>query len=223
MPPDYRAEYLRAYQENIDNIEVHMKEGRLDKKIESFCERFGFVKEEVEKAIKSCRIVAAQFALDPSKQNLYEKVAAKHIRNLPGVTQFRHLSTNELWVANGGVFDKKQKKESGISPDAKSVDFTWEYGAATYYASHKHTQDEGGAQGNAYKDLCAFIDACNKPQSAPRFFLVIADGNFFQGRADAGTTRLQALKARANRINVHACDIGELPELMEKLSGTGKH
>ena len=73
MPYDYEKEYKTAYKKNISLAEQHLEEEKLDDKIKKFCALFGFDKSLVISEIKRSQVVKAKFAINPNKQNFYEK------------------------------------------------------------------------------------------------------------------------------------------------------
>ena len=127
MPLDYEALYLQAYRDNVRHIRPMLDSGRLEDKINNFCRRFDIERDRVEAEIRNNDVVAALFAPDPSKQNIYEKIAADFISCIPGVSDFRNLPNNELVVLNGGVQLKRDLMNRGGVADAKTIDFKWRY------------------------------------------------------------------------------------------------
>ena len=212
---DYEAEYKKAYKENIKLVEQHLKEGKLDDKINNFCTNFCFDKSLVISEIKKNDIVKALFSKNPNKQNFYEKQASEWIKSMNNIEKFENLPNRALWIVNGGVVSEKDKERSGSIAQAKTIDFTWEYVGKIFYASHKYTKESGGTQGSQYKDLRSFTTEANKSVKPDVFFIAIADGKYYQGfDKEAKMNRIQRLKNEANRITVYACTINELEQLL---------
>ena len=219
MPYNYEEEYRKAYKENVSFSEQHLLEGKLDNKIKIFCDLFGFDRNLVISEIKRSKIVKAIFAINPNKQNFYEKQAGQWIKLINNVENFKNLPNRALWIVNGGVVSKEEKERSGSIAQAKTIDFKWEFIGKTFYASHKYTKESGGSQGSQYKDLRSFIIEANKSVKKDIFFIAIADGEYYhQLDKEAGVKRIQRLKNEANnKVRVYACTINELEKLLENI------
>ena len=218
MPLDYEARYREAYRDNVRNVLRDLRNGRLEKKINNFCHLHGFESEDVIGQIKDNGIVAACFAVNPNRQNIYEKIAADFIKNIDGVNDFKALSSNDLIVVSGGVLPKREFKGAGGQAAAKTIDFKWRYGTLTFYASHKYTKESGGSQDNQYKDLQAFLKECIQTNSPDNHFVAVADGPYYQNRnGQAGVSRINRLKQLASNDKAHACTVCELEGLMKKI------
>lgn len=218
MPLDYEKRFREAYRSNVEKVAEEVKQGKLDDKIDNFCSLHDISHDHLIQQIKSNRIVAACFAINPKKQNFYEKTAAKHIRNISGVEKFETLPNNALVVMQGAVLDRRSLRAQGGTAIAKTIDFKWEYRTATFYASHKYTKQEGGSQGSQYKDLQIFIEQARDTTLRDTFFIAIADGAFYSGQnGQAGVSRIERLKALASGDKVFACRIDEIEALMKGL------
>ena len=214
---DYETLFKEQYKANVRDTPRIARSGEIDEKIKNFCQLHGFEKEEVLEQIETNNIVAACFAINPNKQNFYERTAGDFIEKINGVTEFEILPTNKLVVSNGAVTSKNDLDKQGGSTTAKTIDFTWKYGGAKFYASHKYTKQEGGAQGNQYKDLQAFITEARQTTLKNTYFIAIADGDFYlQNDRQAGMRRIEWLKNQASN-SVFACTICELEELMASI------
>ncbi len=184
----------------------------------NFCCCHDFELDPVIEQINTNDVVAACFAVNPNKQDFYEKVAADFIRRIDGVVDFQNLPNNALSVLNGGVFPKKKLTELGGVSGAKTIDFQWKYGGVTFYASHKYTKERGGSQESAYKDLQNFISESANTTLRETFFIAIADGDYYlTENGQAGTRRIDRLEQLASSDKVHACTIDELEGLMKRL------
>ena len=222
MLPDYKAVRRTKWRSNARELQRLVSSNRIDgnlhRKIDNFCERFDVEKEQVIKEIKASTVVAAFFAKDPSKQNIYEKAAAEYIGRMSGVADFQNLPTNKLVISNGAVMEKRQLVEIGGASTAKTIDFEWKYEGKTFYASHKYTENSGGAQGSAYKDLQDFISEAVRTTARNTHFVAIADGGFYRTMdGQARSTRIKRLKDLASSKAVHACRIEELESLMKNI------
>ena len=211
---DYETLYKKAYKDNVKNTPQAARRGELDDKINNFCQLHGFEKEYILEQITTNDVVAACFSKNPNKQNFYEEIAADFIKEINGVTDFEKLPTNNLFVVSGGVMTKEELRRHGVSAVAKTIDFCWKYGDVQFYASHKYTKQEGGSQGNQYKDLQAFISAARGTNKENTCFVAIADGEFYLGKdGQSGKPRIRRLKDLVTE-NVFACTICELEKLM---------
>ena len=216
---NYEEEYRKAYKANVNFAGQHLVEGKLDNKINNFCTLFGFDKNLVISEIKRSKVVKAIFAINPNKQNFYEKQAGQWIKSMNNVENFKNLPNRALWIVNGGVVSKEEKEKSGSIAQAKTIDFKWECAGKTFYASHKYTKESGGSQGSQYKDLRSFIIEANKSVRKDIFFIAIADGEYYnQLDKEAEVKRIQRLENEANNtVRVYACTINELEELLRDI------
>lgn len=212
----YKKAVAQAWKKNIAQVSdlLIANDKKLLYKIQSASQRWDIPVSEIRESIANDKVAAAHFAVDPSKQKIHEKTAAEFIRNLNGVVDFNLLPNNALYVSNGVPITGDELK---IYPAAKTIDFKWQYGTFKIYASHKYTQDSGGAQGNQYKDLQTFIRACYGSMNSKLRFIAIADGPFYQkynGRANK--TRLDNLQSMCTP-QVRACTIYTLKEVLDTL------
>ena len=219
MPPDYEKIRKKAYLTNRKDAVRAMRAGELDKKIKNFSELHGFSIKRIRKEIKTNAIVATFFAKDPSKQRIHEKIAARFIESIPGVSDFALLPNAKLYVVRGEVLESDVRKKRDVYATAKTIDFRWRYGGALFYAAHKYTKGEGGGQGNQYRDLQEFLNESKASSLSDIFFIAIADGVFYLNQnGQAGISRMEKLKELSNKKTTHACAIGDLEELMKKLA-----
>ena len=212
----YKEAVTQAWKENIAQVPglLNANDIQLLDKIKSASQRWSISVPEIKESIKNDEVAAACFAKDPSKQKIHEKTAAKFIRNLEGVIGFNHLSNKALYVFDGTPIPRESVKSY---PKAKTIDFKWQYGNFEIYASHKYTHEEGGAQGNQYKDLLAFIEGCRDSKNPKWRFIAIADGPFYQGwDGQASKTRLDNLKSICTP-QVKACTIYDLKRVLDTL------
>ena len=212
----YEKAVAQAWKKNIAQVHhsLSVNDKKLLYKIQSASQRWNISVSEIKESITKDRVAAAHFAVDPSKQKIHEKTAAEFIRNLNAVVDFNHLPNKALYVSNGVPITGDELK---TYPAAKTIDFKWQYGTFKIYASHKYTHDSGGAQGNQYKDLQAFIQACRGSINPELRFIAIADGPFYQeynGRANK--TRLDKLQSMCTP-QVSACTIHDLKEVLDTL------
>lgn len=153
MPFDYEQKFRGAYAKNVADVGTTLSSGKIDRKIENFCELHDFHVNEVRTEIQNNKFLAACFAINPNKQNFYEIIAAEYISELLCVTSFKKLPTSELHVIDGKLFTRAEaqrlyRKSPSRKGEAKTIDFSWACGSIQFYAAHKYTKQEGGAQGN---------------------------------------------------------------------------
>lgn len=212
----YKGAVSQAWKKNIDQVRdlLSANDKKLLYKIQSASQRWDIPVSEIKESITKDRVAAAHFAVDPSKQKIHEKTAAEFIRNLDGVVDFNYPPNRALYVSNGVPITGNELK---IYPAAKTVDFKWQYRTFKIYASHKYTHDSGGAQGNQYKDLQAFIRACYGSTDSKLRFIAIADGAFYQNHnGRANKTRLDNLQSMCTP-QIRACTIYNLKEVLDTL------
>ncbi|MDD9854623.1 MAG: hypothetical protein OXU88_00430 [Gammaproteobacteria bacterium] len=221
MPFDYEQRYREAYAENVLRIAETLESGKIDRKIENFCEIHGFSVDELRTEIVQNKFLAAVFALNPNKQNFYETVAAEYIKELPYVHNFENLPSSALYIINGKLLSREEAKgitrqNRSTKRDHKTIDFSWTCNCARFYAAHKYTKQEGGAQTNQYHDLQTFVRESVSNSDDKVHFVAIADGPFYENRNGlAGTTRIERLRALAGGSErVHVCRLDEIESLL---------
>ncbi len=219
--PDYEKEFVAQLQRNdkevIDLLERN-DPGML-KKINTFSTRHNFSVEEVATKIKTGDLFRTFFAKDPAKQKIHENIAARYIREIQGLSEFRQLGHAELALVRGAVVPFREVRRRGGTNTAKTIDFFWRFCGKEFYASHKYTRGRsGGSQGGAYKDLQEFISEANQCTNREQFFVAISDGDFYRGRdASSGSVRIEHLNNLSNRLNVFAMPIEKLGKWLASL------
>ena len=212
----YEAAIFKQRQKNIADVKRKLEQGDKDLliKVENFSQNFSFPKDQIIEAIRTNPIIAAVFAVEPTRQNIFENIAADYIEKLPGVTNFAHYSNKALYVSRGEVIDRAALQEY---PHAKTIDFGWDFGIFGIYAAHKYTKQGGGAQDKQYIDLQNFIYECRDSKRTNVRFIAIADGAYYQRNdSQADKKRIDNLRALCTQIVV-ACTIFELPKVLVAL------
>ena len=203
---DYTAKVKEAWQSNFENKKLS------EERIKSYCEKTGYESSIVRTKINTDEMFRWWFVVDPVRQNVFEKIAAKHIESIVGVTSFEKYGTNEWFIVAGAL--KHKRELNGMKPEFKSIDFGWKYGKKKFYASHKYTHESGGAQDNQYKDIQRFVTAANEI-GGKDIFVAIVDGEYYETTdSKAGMTRRQRLEQRANNKNVFVTDLEKLEEFL---------
>ncbi len=205
----YTSKIKQRWQENIKEVRELLANGDEDfmTKITNASNRWGISEEEIIKSVSNDLVAAAHFAKDPIKQNIYELTAAEYISNIEGITDFENLPNNKLAVIKGEIRDKKDAKSTS---GAKSIDFFWHYKGRKVYASHKHTNQEGGAQDNKYQDLQNFIREARENKDKEIVFIAIADGPYYNN------SRMEAMRGMCTP-SVKVCHIYELEKTLKNL------
>lgn len=179
---DYEREVKRKRQENIREVVKDINTKNMQEKIRNYAERHDMHKNFVEQKILDDPHFAMKFAKDPLKQSIHEKVAAKYIKSLHFIKNFKTLPSggkNAKYVGPTGVSVGKNYGK------AKSIDFKFEFNENIFFATHKYTGAEGGAQDNQYNDVKQFIlEVVNMKQSdiVPDYyhFFAILDGPYYK-------------------------------------------
>ena len=84
---------------------------------------------------------------------------------------------NAIYLTNGKILKGGLLKNQ--SKDIKSIDFVWNCGNLTFYASHKYKEISGGAQDNQYKDIQDFLNHARDCNEKNTMFLAICDGDYY--------------------------------------------
>ena len=218
MPDDiYAKRVAQQRQLNMQEVKRLLEEGDrpLLDKIRNFSDRYQIPQKYIKECIIKEHVVAlAVFAKDPTRQKIHERIASEEIRKIKGVRNFRDLHNRELYISRGQVMTP----EHAVQSNAKTIDFAFEYGAHQVYASHKYTEQSGGAQDNQYNDLQDFIRECRDNKNPHIIFIAIADGDYYNGtNGRAGTTRMENLKGMCTK-SVLVCTIYELEAKLQSLS-----
>lgn len=218
--PDYRKEFSAAMRRNILEVRSLLtnKDKGLALKVKNWAARYGHDAPSVERKIRADAMFAAVFAKDPGKQKIHENTAAKFIKSLKGVSNFKQLGHGALVVSQGAIMTPRQLAAHGGASRAKTIDFEWDSYGKKIYASHKYTFESGGAQDNQYKDLQEFIRQASDSQKEKTLFLAIADGEYYAHANKQGRSRMQSLRNLANNRNVFALTSEELPAFLKTLS-----
>ncbi len=207
-PPDYEAIERERWQANLGEVPARLKAGDpyIAARIDTFIERFGFDPAAVEAKIRSDRMFASYFAIEPRRQGIHENVAAEWIAELPEVEDFEVLpkaGKQALYVTSDGYV--KKGMEIG-----KSLDFSWRVGEAQFYAAHKYTKASGGNQDSQFKEMQELLKRfLHGAESASTVLVVIVDGRYYT------EARMRTLRrfARNNAPRSYAIPIEELPDL----------
>ena len=197
---DYESAYKAALEHNIGEVRAAIMSGDAGMRIKlvNYSEKFGIPIKFLEHKILNDNLFANTFIKDPSKQSLHQKVAAAFIKSISCVESFEQLPAggqNAKYICDDGIV--RTGENDGR---AKSIDFFWIFDGRVYYAAHKHTSDEGGAQDNQFNDLQSFLENASRSKLANTYFLAIGDGDYYQKKYKSGDleyrTRIDFMNAR---------------------------
>lgn len=225
--PEWDRLFKEAHAKNLREMDEASNEELKDyideRKIRRAAEKRGVTPAEVLAVIRDSRLYRAEFIKDLKRQNLYEKIAAEAIKNMPGVREFKHYGTNEVELVDGVPRRRGGEQGAGAS-SAKTVDFWWRRDGLEYFAAHKYTKERGGAQDNQYRDILAFVEEANKSRVESHVFVAIADGEYYEFNEGKGKTKkIDVLKQKANKKRgVYAVRINELVRLMDGVRCDGR-
>ncbi|MGU8989179.1 hypothetical protein ACV3V0_15910 [Clostridium perfringens] len=180
---DYELLEKEQRKENIDILLDNLDDKQLKVKIINFSDKYDLSPGMVLQKIIDDYVFALCFTKDPLKQTMHQKKAATFIENLPLVSNFRVLPANgaeSVFVVNGNLI---KKKDLTAETDVKSIDFYWEYTykgkILKFYATHKYTRGDGGAQYNQYDDVLKFLKHALPCTSENICFFAITDGPYY--------------------------------------------
>ena len=179
---DIEIAELRQRTRNVEELLDNIMEKDYQLKITNFCERFGLDTDKVMQKILDDQIFALVFAKDPGKQTFHQNYAANYIRGLPFIIDLVVLPSsgkNAQYVINGEVKSRVEVQNTKV----KSIDFTWNYEfkekVLKFYATHKYTRGQGGAQDNQLEDVFKFLENARQCVNKNIFFFAITDGNYY--------------------------------------------
>ena len=215
---NYKEEYNKKIKENVGKVLQELDTPEMILKIKNWANRFSYSFEEIRQKIIDDEIFRCVFAKDPAKQNLYQTIAGKYISSLEFVKNFQILpasGANALFLDNGKILSGKELKNK--SKETKSIDFYWEVGKNKFYATHKYTHEDGGAQDNQYIDVQTFLKNAFNNDDKNTYFLAICDGEYYLHK-DTQTnckTRIERLNKMCGKTSF-AMQINELKEFLLK-------
>ena len=212
--PDYGM--VDAYRENINKV----MDKPSDRKefVRNWAERTGTSFEIAWHEFCTNEMAAKFFAIDPRRQNKHEKIASAWIKQIPTIKNFKKLPSKgpgSLYLKDGRIL-KPEDKTNDENP--KSIDFVWtiefdKVQSLSFYASHKHTDENGGSQDNQYADLKEFTReaACLTKERGYRL-LSLADGFYYQQKRSTNTCYIDELKKMLSLTTfAEAMSCAELP------------
>lgn len=158
------------------------------------------------------------FVKDPGKQGIHEKAAAKYIESLNGITKFKTLpkdAEDSKYVIRGEV--RNRREINGVGIETKSIDFEWEYRSYMVYASHKYTNEAGGAQDNQFNGIKNFVENAKYRNKQNVVFMALMDGDFYQIPYNHYKTKIEYINSEIPKVsNLIACTSEEIIEKLNK-------
>ena len=217
---NYKDKYKSQIQENLKNIINELETKNMKLKISNWANKFGYSFNEIKEKIINDEIFRCVFAKDPAKQNLYQNLASKYINSLDNVENFKVLPAggkDAIYLTNGKILKGDLLKNQ--SKDIKSIDFAWNCKQFTFYASHKYTEMNGGAQDNQYKDIQDFLNHSRDCNEKNTIFLAICDGDYYlQKDSKTGDeTRIKRLQRLTDNKTSFVLKIQELSSFLKDL------
>lgn len=190
---DFDYEVSKKLQKNIKDVRRELKDNSMQLKINNYSKKYQLEPNYVEQLIVDNINLAINFAKDPGRQSIHEKIAAKHLANLNVVKKYGNFKKlpsggrNAKYVTNYGVGSENL---DGV----KSIDFEIKVNDNVIYATCKYTKDEGGAQDNQYADVEKYLETAltliSRGNAKPNeHFIAIVDGEYYQRN-----NRIQNLK-----------------------------
>lgn len=184
--PDIMPIYKKmVYEKRQENISEVLNDKGTGKKVANFAERFGYRETRIWNALnEDNELLVLAFAKDPAKQGIHQQIACEYISSFPFVSDMEQLPVNGdervLYCCDGKVLKRKDVDDpKGL----KSIDFHWKYifkgKELNFYASHKYTFEDGGAQDNQFNDVLAFNFEAMKCNNQDVYFFSITDGEYY--------------------------------------------
>lgn len=175
----------RVYEKRRENISEVLNDKGTIKKVANFAERYGYSETRIWDALNEDNdLLVLAFAKDPAKQGIHQQIACSYIATFPFIYEMEQLPVNDeertLFCYDGKVFKRKEIDDPrGI----KSIDFHWKYmfngKELNFYASHKYTFEDGGAQDNQFNDVLAYNLEAKKCNNPDIYFFSITDGEYY--------------------------------------------
>lgn len=195
--PNYDGQEREMWSQSLKEVfdEIHPLSGRLEKRVSTFIDRFGYDFDAVVNKISEDNMFAAHFAKEPRRTGFHEKLAATWIENnIKNISNFSVLpkgGANALKVTSDGNIESetKNKKFPG-----KSLDFQWKVGIFQFYCSHKYTKEGGGNQDSQYKEVVELMKRFQQCQLNNVVLVVIVDGQYYNASENKRLNELVKLE-----------------------------
>lgn len=202
----------QGWRKNARSVIANLQEKNITKKITTYAWRFGYNEEQIREKIRSDKMFAAHFATDPKKQKLHEVAAADWLAGIPSVEKFESLPSSgrgSLYVTADGEIQEGRGRAPG-----KSLDFRWITKGKTCIASHKYTDQTGGAQDQQFNEMVELLKRFRNCAEADYVLIVIVDGPYYTEK------KMQKLLdlIRNDKLRSFAVHIEQVPGILSELS-----
>ena len=222
---DYDSGFKKQILKNIEDVRKHIDDDDMNTKIQNYCKRYDLPYMFIKRKILFDNIFALYFAKDPSKQSFHQQCAANFIKEIPKVENFQVLPANgknAVFVINGEIKLKEEAGQKQETKETKSIDFFWNVitqsgKEITFYAAHKYTDQEGGAQDNQYNDLKLFMKHGRQFKDDNVYFLAIGDGPFYLRSNTQGVKRIDAMNELYGNEHCKALTSNDIETFIEKI------
>lgn len=221
--PYWEKEIKDARLKNIADVPNLLKnrEAYLMKKIKFFSERTDIPEHEVISDIQQSRTAAAQFAKDPKRQNIYEKISLEFMKGRAekhgiNIVKLPQGETNALYLdENGAIRAKRRTNDRTIG---KALDFVASKGNQKVYISHKYTGEPGGMQGSQSDEQLHYMKkfAGSEGLEPGVHFAAVCDGQYYEGEG------IQEIKSYERRDG-HLSKAGTTGEVLQFIIETLKN
>jgi hypothetical protein len=233
---DYTLAFNEHQSKNIESLQVALRtteisDPHLLKKIVNWANKFHLSVDSVMHKVRTDPVFACIFSIDPNKQGIHEKTAAKYIAGVSNIQNFKILPKSgkaAKTVYNGSVCpvsDLRSTKNSirGETPMSKSIDFEFDIRVATKsihaYATHKYINESGGNQDGQYMDVELFLSNAWHNTEDNTIFIAFCDGGYFHTPNRSGITKSVLTKTRYGKEKTtYVLETDGLPALIDQLS-----
>ena len=140
QPPDYDRIEQELWRKNGDEVRdlLENQDSGLLRRIQTFCDRFGFDETDVCEKIYDDFMFACCFAKNATRTGFHEKEAEKYLRMFPNL--IRSFTALPSHGKNAKYIDRMGNIVTGKKPgEVKSLDFVWVAGNTNIkcFAAHK--------------------------------------------------------------------------------------
>lgn len=195
--PNYDDEERKMWSQSLKDVfnEIHPLSDRLEKRVLTFIDRFGYDFDAVVNKISEDDMFASHFAKEPRRTGFHEKLAAAWVEN--NIKNISHFSV----LPKGGSHALKVTSDGNIESEStnkkfpgKSLDFQWKVGKFQFYCSHKYTKEGGGNQDSQYKEVLELMKRFQQCQLNNVVLVVIVDGQYYNASKNKRLSELMNLE-----------------------------
>lgn len=209
-PPDYEGQISRRWRENSDAVGKLLSDDEkvrryfdgakdrggsksnefrnLMEKISVFSSNFGYSISDIIDEIQSNRFFRSTFAVDPRRQSIDESIAYDWLKQIALIENLEKLpgqGSNALYIGKDGTVRSGSEFTQKETKPSKSLDFRWSAAGYSFFAMHKRTVGEGGAQDNSGREVRRVVDYFREDERGEVNLVLILDGGYWDiGRRD---------------------------------------